>query len=100
MYKIIRAILDKSNKAMVDIGVATAMLRNGLTEEDAAVYTNALNVLQKYYVAITTFNRDGKYGLIMELCNLIEDNNAEGISNFLDEQADYIQASLEAASKE
>lgn len=99
MYKFIRAILDKSRDAKVDIGVANAMLIYGMNEEESAPYRNAFANLQKYYVAFTTFNREGREELIQELCTLLDNHDAEGVTKFLKLHDDFIQQSLTAASQ-
>lgn len=99
MYKFIRAILDKSRDAKVDIGVANAMLIYGMNEEESAPYRNAFANLRKYYVAFTTFNREGRDDLIQELCTLLDNHDTEGITKFLELHDDFIQQSLTAASQ-
>ena len=99
MYKFIRAILDKSRDAKVDIGVANAMLIQGKSGEELALYRNAFTNLQKYYVAFTTLNREGRDELIQELCVLLDNHDTEGVTKFLKLHDDFIQQSLTAASQ-
>lgn len=95
LYKVIKEILNESKEQGKDIGVATDMLIS--KGADTNIYNNALNVLRKNYNAITTFNREGKEELIVELCNLVESADNEGLAVFLEKHDKFIKMSIAKA---
>lgn len=96
LYEKVVAILNKGKEEDVDLSIAKEMLI-AENKEDVDNIKTAYKVVEEYYTEITTFNRDGKLDLLKELCELVEDNNTEGVKNFLEKYDDYIKKSFAEA---
>lgn len=96
LYNKIIKILDVSQENNVDISVAKDILiaENPLSIEDIM---DTYKILDLYYKPITAFIREDRLDLIKEVCILVENNDTQGIKNFMITHEDFIEQSFKKA---